>query len=175
MIIQEKDYMEVIDYLKATLDRGEKYIAYDFNDESNNLDHIKSLPTFQSHFDAIEYSFEYTTDVDLVSYLSIEWAHKAMLEAIKDPSLLIKIKNGQLIDIGLTTFFYLERLEKEQTNTTKNQDITNENYSKNDKKVDIIRQIGKESPFAQQKDKQDQGISDQKKINKPKRKRGFGF
>lgn len=169
MTISEHDYLLTMDYLKKTLDKGDKYLAYDDWIELCTLEDLKSLPTFRTNYDASEYCFENTTDRDFVIQLSVEWAYKAMLEGIKDPTIIVR--KGDLIDVETTAFYYADKLENELTKTEK-KEISNEKNNPKEKTVEHVGHIEKESAVTRQKYKQEKNISDQKKNRKPKQKKG---
>ncbi|RQO37698.1 hypothetical protein DBR39_12475 [Chryseobacterium sp. KBW03] len=168
MTISEYDYLLTIDYLKRTLDKGERYLAYGDWITLCTLEDLKSLPTFRTNYDATEYCFENTTDRDFVVQLSVEWFYKAMLEGIKD--LTILVRKGNLIDVEMTAFYYADKVENELTKIEK-KEISNEKNNPKEKTLEHVGHFEKENPVSQQKDKQNKSLSDQKKNRKPERKR----
>ncbi|ASE62065.1 hypothetical protein CEQ15_11460 [Chryseobacterium indologenes] len=169
MTISENDYLLTLNYFKKTLDKGDKYLAYGDWIELCTLEDLKTLPTFQTNYEATEYCFENTTDRDYVIQLSVEWAYKAMVAGIEDPSIIVR--KGGLINVKMTAFYYADKVENELTKTKKKEN-RNEKNSPKEKTVEHVRPFGKEDPGTRQKDKQDKDISDQKKIRKPEWKKG---
>lgn len=172
MVIQENDYRDILQYFKKMYDKGERYIAYE--DNSQPVD-ARSLPTFRTHFGAMEFCYECTTDINRMSFLSIESAYKAMLAAIDDPSLLVRIRTNQDIDISLTTIFYSERVEREHSQIAKNNYISHENPNNKEKQGEDKLQIAKEGQIPQQNDKQKEIRPMGKETRTTQRKnKGFG-
>jgi hypothetical protein len=106
-----------LNYLKKTLNKGDKYLAYGDWIAIHTLEDLKSLPTFQTNYEATEYCFENTTDRDYVIQLSVEWAYKAMVAGIEDPSIIVR--KGGLINVEMTAFYYADKVENELTKTKK--------------------------------------------------------
>lgn len=121
MTFLENDYKLTMDYLKRALDKGDKYLAYGDWIALCTPEGLKSLPTFRTNYDATEYCFENTTDRDFVIQLSVESIYKAMLEGIKDPTILVR--KGDLIDVEMTAFYYADKVENELTKTEKKRSV----------------------------------------------------
>lgn len=174
MIIKEDDYLDALTYLKKMLDKGEKYIAFD---DSRHVVDIKSLETFRTHYDAMEFCYECTTDFDVVSYLSIDSAYKALQEGIKNQSILIR--SGGNIDITTTTLLYKFKTEdRYKTNEQfavdhENKKIKKENSSK-DKEPEVqgIFQMGKVEPTLQPENKQKKISPKETKVRTSNQKKG---
>lgn len=121
MKIRKDDYQEVLEYLTNKRWEGEEFVTF-LND---GLPASKEeLYTFSTEYDAWEFCYEMSTDIDFYNFLSIRSAYRAMQEAAEDNKLMIE-RDG-IIDVSLMAAVRYERLEREQLNNNQNSEVMNQ-------------------------------------------------
>ncbi|MET7001057.1 hypothetical protein [Chitinophaga defluvii] len=121
MKIRKDDYQEVLEYLTNKRWEGEEFVAF-LND---GLPASKEeLYTFSTEYDAREFCYEMSTDIDFYNFLSIRSAYRTMQEAAEDSKLMIE-RDG-IIDVSLMVAVRYERLEREQLNNNQNSKVMNQ-------------------------------------------------
>lgn len=111
MLIREGDYRAVMDYLVSQRWEGNEFVAF-LNDGAavNNED----LFCFATPYEAREFCYENSTDLDVYECMGIRSVYRTMGDALSDPALYIT-RNG-LIDISAMASAREERMEKATLN-----------------------------------------------------------
>lgn len=115
MKIRVSDYKEILDYLVEQRWAGNEIVAFLDDSAAVNKD---ELAFFDTAYDAKEYCYEMSTDIDFYSSLGIRSAYRVMSEALQDDSLLIK--NSGLIDVGAMVQAKYQRIEYENNSNQNN-------------------------------------------------------
>lgn len=121
MKIRKNDYQEILKCLTQKRWEGEAFVAFPYND---SIASKEELFTFSSKYEAREFCFEMSTDIDYYNYLSIRSAYRAMAEALNDNTLLME-KDG-IVDVQLMVSEWYQRLEAAQFNNNQNIKIMNQ-------------------------------------------------
>ena len=111
MKIRKDDYQDILGYLIRKREEGEEFVA--FLGEPC-LINKEELFTFSTQYEAQEFCYEMSTDVDNYDYLAIRSAYRAMTQAIKNNDLMSE-KEG-IVDVSLMVAMYYQQLETEQFN-----------------------------------------------------------
>lgn len=121
MKIRKDDYQEILEHLTKKRWEGDEFVAFldDFSPARK-----EELYTFPTQYDAREFCYEMSTDLDFYNFLPIRSAYRAMQEAAGNKDLLIE-KEG-IVDVSLMVAVRLERLEREQLNNNQNPKVMNE-------------------------------------------------
>lgn len=137
MLIDEKDYEDILRYLQDQRRDGYEYAAY--YDGGTPIWKYQ-LECFGTEMDAIFYCYEATTDVDDFNFISIRSAYRAMSEG-KQGLIPIMKQNG-LVDVAAMIEAYHQRLKNEQLSINnkegkvmETQDFNQENFNYLDNQV----------------------------------------
>lgn len=121
MKIRKDDYQDVLKHLTNKRWEGEEFVAF-LND--GLAVSKEELYTFSTEYEAREFCYEMSTDIDFYNFLSIRSAYRAMQEAVEDSKLMIE-RDG-IIDVSLMVAMRYERLEREQLNNNQNSEVMNQ-------------------------------------------------
>lgn len=121
MKIRKDDYQDVLKHLTNKRWEGEEFVAF-LND--GLAVSKEGLYTFSTEYEAREFCYEMSTDIDFYNFLSIRSAYRAMQEAVEDSKLMIE-RDG-IIDVSLMVAMRYERLEREQLNNNQNSEVMNQ-------------------------------------------------
>ena len=121
MKISKDDYQDILEWLTYKRWEGDEFVAF-LNDASPVR--REELFTWATEFEAREFCYEMSTDIDTYSYLAIRSAYRTMSEALKDDTLMIE-RDG-IIDISLMVAARYERLGKEQLHNNQNSEVMNQ-------------------------------------------------
>lgn len=116
MKISKEDYGEIKDFLQQKRWEGEEYVAFCDVDYPICKD---ELYTFQDLYEAKEFCYEMTTDVDNFDYLSIRSVYRAMSAAENDHTFLIETDN--VVDLSNMVTQYYARLKSDQNSKVMNE------------------------------------------------------
>ncbi len=121
MKIRKDDYQDILGYLIRKREEGEEFVA--FLGEPC-LINKEELFTFSTQYEAQEFCYEMSTDVDNYDYLAIRSAYRAMTQAIKNNDLMSE-KEG-IVDVSLMVAMYYQQLETEQFNNNQKSKVMNQ-------------------------------------------------
>ncbi|MFP5439102.1 MAG: hypothetical protein ACLGH8_15080 [Bacteroidia bacterium] len=122
MKIRGGEYKEIQDYLVEQSWAGNGFVVFPTESIPVGKDQIEC---FSTSYEAKEYCYEMSTDVDFYGFMATKSMYRTMSEALKDKSLLI-IDAG-LVDVSAMVAARQERLEKEQEVNNQNNKVMNEN------------------------------------------------
>ncbi len=124
MKIHSTDYADIMDYMIGQRWVGNEFVA--FLDDSG-LVQKEELFCFATPYEAMEFCYEMSTDVDRYKYLPVRSVYRSMSEALQDKTL--RIERGQLVDVAAMVSIYNQRLEEQQLINNQKQNVMNEkNY-----------------------------------------------
>lgn len=137
MKISPDDFDDILRYLRQERNSGNEYVAFPENERVTRDD----LACFSTQYEAAEFCYENTTDLDSYYFMSVRSAYRAMSEAVSDSSLLVE-QNG-LRDIAAMVIARYERLSPDLAASAPE---NNSNHLKsnvmNEKNIDYLsRQI----------------------------------
>lgn len=121
MKIRKDDYQDMLEWLTSKRWEGFEFVA--FLNAASSVSK-EDLFTCSTAFEAREFCYEMSTDIDTYSYLAIRSAYRTMSEALKDDTLVIE-RDG-IVDISLMVATRYERLEKEQLHNNQNAEVMNQ-------------------------------------------------
>ncbi|HRN55635.1 MAG TPA: hypothetical protein PLL71_04255 [Agriterribacter sp.] len=107
MKISPDDFDDILRCLIQERNNGNEYVAF-WGDGRITRD---ELACFSTQYDAAEFCYENSTDLDSYYYMSVRSAYRTMSEAQRDKSLMVE-SNG-LIDIAAMVIARYERLSPE--------------------------------------------------------------
>ncbi|MFP9114792.1 hypothetical protein ACLI1A_12695 [Flavobacterium sp. RHBU_3] len=120
MKISSSQYREILDYLVEQNWGGNVAVAFPNDSRPVSKD---ELVCFETSYDAAEYCYEMSTDIDFYEFMGVKTIYRTMSEALKDENLLLT--DAGLVDISAMVTARLQRLEKENNN--QNNKVMNEN------------------------------------------------
>ncbi|MES2329789.1 MAG: hypothetical protein V4539_09320 [Bacteroidota bacterium] len=124
MKISSTDYTDVLHEMINQRWAGNEFVA--FPDDSVALQK-EELFCFATAYEAMEFCYEMSTDVDRYEYLSLRSVCHSMSEGLQDKELLVE-KNG-LVDVGQMVTLHYQRLEGQQLINDQKQNVMNQkNY-----------------------------------------------
>lgn len=118
MNILERDYIEIRDYLKLQRWEGNEFVAFP---DDNNVISKAQLECFMTVWEAQEYCYEMSTDIDKYSYQGIRSVYRAMNEGLQDSDLLVE-RSG-IINVSAMVSAMYQRLEDVQQNNNQNSKV----------------------------------------------------
>lgn len=120
MKIKTEDYKIYFDYLNKQRWEGNDFVAF----PSDAIIPAKEyLAFFPSLYEAQEYCYENSTDIDRYSFLSVQSACYTMSEVSRDNSLMIK--NENVMDIAAMVHERYRRMESNKIVNEQNQNVMN--------------------------------------------------
>ncbi|ULT38447.1 hypothetical protein KRR40_25380 [Niabella defluvii] len=138
MKVRKDDYQDILEHITNKRWEGEEFVAFLNDDLPVGKEELYTFPT---EYDAREFCYEMSTDIDFYDFLSIRSAYRTMQEAKVNTKLLIE-KNG-IIDVSLMVAVRYERLEREQLNNNQNSKVMNQ------KNFDYLRDQVKYTGFGE--------------------------
>lgn len=119
MNIREDDYTEIMNYLvKQRWEGGNEFVAF-LNDSATV--YKEDLACFSTPYDAKEYCYEMSTDMDFYDYMAIRSVYRTMQEAVQDKSLYVE--RAGLVDISTMVMLRQQRMEEEQNSNNQNNKV----------------------------------------------------
>lgn len=128
MTITHDDFDSLLRYMINERNEGNEYVAYP---ATNSIISKEDLSCFNSSYDAAEFCYENSTDLDRFHYMAIRSVYRAMAEARQDSNLIVE-KNG-LIDIETMVNTRYNRLSP-----GKSIDNNQKRYIMNEKNLDYL-------------------------------------
>ncbi|OKS85680.1 hypothetical protein [Mucilaginibacter polytrichastri] len=121
MKIREGDYRKILDHMVKQRGEGNEFVAF-LNDSAAVSK--EELFCFGDQYEAQEFCYENSTDVDIYGYLAIRSVYRTMSEALQDKTL--QIERYGLVDIGAMVGARIARLEAQQSFNDKNYKVMNQ-------------------------------------------------
>jgi hypothetical protein len=121
MNIRGDEYIEIMNYLVKERWAGNEFVAY-LNDSTPV--YREDLACFGTPYEAKEYCYEMSTDVDFYDYMAIRSVYRTMEEAIHDRTLYIA--SAGVVDISAMVMLRQQRIEEEQSFNNQNNKVMNE-------------------------------------------------
>lgn len=121
MKISSTDYTDVLHEMISQRWAGNEFVAYP--DDSVGLQKDE-LFCFAAAYEAMEFCYEMSTDVDRYEHLSLRSVCRAMSEGLQNKELLVE-KNG-LVDVGQIVMLHYQRLEEQQLINDQKQNVMNQ-------------------------------------------------
>ena len=123
MKIRESDYREILDFMVQKRWEGNEFVA--FLDDSPVLGK-EELFCFPDTYEAQEFCYENSTDLDRYDCMGIRSVYRAMNEALKDISL--RIETGGLVDVSAMVCAMHQRMDDQLVNNQNNKVMNEKNF-----------------------------------------------
>ncbi|MET6998665.1 hypothetical protein [Chitinophaga defluvii] len=120
MKISTGDYETFFKHLTAERWQGNEFVAFPDNEIIIGKEYLAFFPSL---YEAQEYCYENTTDVDRYDLLSVQSACYAMSDAARDKNLMIE--NGGVVDIAAMVRERYKRMEDTQFQNEQKQNVMN--------------------------------------------------
>jgi len=118
MNIRGDEYIEIMNYLVKERWAGNEFVAY--LSDSTPV-YREDLACFGTPYEAKEYCYEMSTDVDFYDYMAIRSVYRTMEEAIHDRTLYIA--SAGVVDISAMVMLRQQRMEEEQNINNQNNKV----------------------------------------------------